>query len=836
MIPNAESSEDITVAEIARERSPGERVLIWLLRRWWGLAAATAVSTLAGELTSIGGTLFNEFANGQPLALPPVQHGVVGTLFTRYPIPMVIGLVVVAVVTVAAFFADRAEQARLARLAEEAEQHAKEERRLETRAEARHVLEEFFQQQKAQRQLDSESEEEDAEGAARSRPIVLPPRPALVIGRETELTRIADALRDPATTAVALRGMGGVGKSTLLLETLYRQKDARAFPGGIVWLSCQELVDDDCETQVYDAAGIALGLSEVARVEGANAKAQALARGVAGRRILIGLDNVEPQMPLDHVLAALTARGANGVGPDVILSTRVTWPDVPGLREIDLDVLAPEQGYTLLQRLVERGGKATISAEDAPAARAIVDAVGALPLALELVAPRIARRAEPLAALALRLRDEGVELKGRTRSIERTFDLTYEQLAPAEQRGFGTLAVFAGTSFSQEAAVEVMAAVIGDAATPQVLLDLADLSLLREVPQEDGPPRYQMHPLVRQFARERLHMQGAEAEQAAELAAARHYRALVHRRLAHRVDTYKAIDQEYSNILGALGWAYQQMKTTTDPALGSQLAQLVADSAGDLRNFLQDRGYWTDGRRIFRWGIEADGRLGNQARQSSMLATLAFIVRQQGDLDEAEGYYNQALALARARHDRRGEAARIHNLGTLALMRGDLARARALYEESLAMRRALNEPGGMSATLRALGTLAAEQGNWDEARRYLRESLDLKKVQGVSRGRTFCELGSVLLRDPDGDRTQARNLLQTALDIARQFNVQNDEAYALDWLGALDLAEGDIAGARAHWEAALKIYDDLGAAAAGATRARLAKLGAPATAPVAATA
>lgn len=827
MVPNEPSSDDISVAEITRERSPAERVLIWLLRRWWALAAAAVLSTVVSELTGIGGTLFNEFANGQALALPPVQRGVVGSLFARYPIPTIIGVVVIIIFTVVAFFADRAEQARLTRLTAEAEQRAKTERRLESRAEARQVLEEFFQQQKSQQHLDSEGDEEEAAGTQSARPIVLPPRPTLVIGRETELARIAGILRAPATTALALRGMGGVGKSTLLLETLYRQKDAQAFPGGIVWLSCQDLVDDDCETQLYDAAGIALGLSEVAKVDGANAKAQALARGVAGRQILIGLDNVEQQMPLDHVLAALTARGANGAGPVVLLSTRVTWPDVPGLTELDLDVLTPEQGFALLQRLVERGGKATISAEDAPAAQAIVAAVGALPLALELVAPRIVRRAEPLAALAVRLRAEGVELKGRTRSIERTFDLTYEQLSAVEQRGFGALAVFAGTSFSQDAAVAVMVAVLGDAATGQILLDLADLSLLREVPQADGPPRYQMHPLVRQFARERLRKQGADAEQAAELAAAQFYRAVAHRHQRQRVATYAAIDQEYSNILGALGWAYQQMKTTTDPRLGTQLAQLVADSAGDLRDFIQDRGYWTDGRRILRWGIEADARLGNQQRQSSMLAMLAFIVRQQGDLDEAEGYFNQALALARARNDRRGEAARIHNLGTLALMRGDLPRARALYEEALAMRRALNEAGGMSATLRSLGILAAEQGQWDEARRYLRESLDLKKVQGVSRGRTFCELGSVLLRDPDGDRTQARNLLQTALDVAHQFNVKNDEAHALDWLGALDLAEGDIDGARTRWEAALQIYAALGAAAASATRDRLAKLAAP---------
>jgi tetratricopeptide (TPR) repeat protein len=157
-------------------------------------------------------------------------------------------------------------------------------------------------------------------------------------------------------------------------------------------------------------------------------------------------------------------------------------------------------------------------------------------------------------------------------------------------------------------------------------------------------------------------------------------------------------------------------------------------------------------------------------------------------------------------------------------MRGDTDRARALYEEALAARRAIGDEGGMSATLRSLGAVAAEGGDYDLARRYLRESLDLKKIQGVSRGRTYTELGSVLVRDPQGDRQQARNLLETALDTARQHQLKYDEARALEWLGALELEEGHVAIARAHWEEALKLYQGLGAAAAQQTRARLARL------------
>ncbi len=832
--PAGAASDTVSVADITKERSFGERLLIWLLRRWWALALATVGSALVGEVGSIGSALFSEVANGQPLALPPSENSPVAAFFMRYPVVAGSGVGVVAVLTVAAFIADRAEQTRLGHLAARAEEAARQERQQETRATAHQVLQEFFAQQKASSQLDNEADEGDEDGSGQRRTLVLPPRPTLVLGRDAELARIATAITTPGAAAVSLRGLGGVGKSTLLLETLYRQSEAQSFPNGIVWLSCQELVEDDCDTQLYEAAGFALGLSEVAKAVGAANKAAALRAGLAGQRILIGLDNIDQPMPLGDVVATLTARGANGLGPTLLITTRVSWNDVPGLTEINLDTLSTEEGFALLKRLVERGGK-TINAEDEPAARAIIEAIGALPLAIELVAPRVARRAEPLAALATRLRDEGVQRKGRTRGIERTFDLTYEQLTPAEQGGFAALAVLTGATFSQEAGIAVMAARIGDAATAQVLLDLADLSLLRENEQPDGPPRYQLHPLVRQFARERLREAGAEAESAVELAAARYYRALVHRRETRRTETENRVDLEYPNVLGALTWAYQRMRATTDPERGKELAQLVADTAGDLKNFVRDRGYWTDGRRVLLWGAEADARLGNRSRESAMLAALAFIVRQQGDLDEAERYYRQALEITRARKDRLGEAARTHNLGTVALMRGDPDRARALYEEALAARRAIGDEGGMSATLRSLGAVAAEGGDFDLARRYLRESLDLKRTQGVSRGRTYTELGSVLVRDPQGDRQQARNLLETALNVAQQHQLKYDEARAREWLGALELEEGHVAEARAQWEAALKLYQALGASLAQLTRTRLARL-APAPAPTPVTA
>lgn len=814
-------------------RPTGQRILIWLLRRWWALAIVSILGALSSQFSGIAQNLLDQIVAGQPLSLPAIQTSAGQTVFAQNPVRGGVVLGIAVLITIVAFFAEQTERRREQHAEYVAAAVARDARRTEVRTDTREVLQEFFKEQAAQSNgLASESDDEEGETGSGRRPIVLPPRPALVIGRDAELARIAAALGASGARAVALRGMGGVGKSTLLLETMHRQAAANAYPGGIIWLACQDLIGDDGAAQIYDAAGVALGVPAVGKVESTSAKAAALRRDLSGRALLIALDNVEAQLPLDQVIATLTSHNTQGIGPVVLLTTRVNWPDISGLVEIDLDVLAPEQGFTLLQQLVARNGQ-ELAGDDAEAGRAIVAAVGALPLALELVAPRIVRRAEPLVALAHRLHAEGVQLKGRTRGIERTFDLTYDQLAPNEQASFSALAVFSGPSFSQAAALAAMAALDANATSPHILLDLADLSLVREVPQPDGAPRYQVHPLLRQFGRDKLRARGEAAEQTVELATARFYRAAVHKLSRRWTDGLAGLEPDYPNILGALTWAYGQIASPV-AELSTESAHLVGDLSAELRGYLTGRGYWNDARRVLRWGVEADSRLGNQRRESSQLASLAFIVRQQGDLDEAERYYQQALAITRARHDRHGEAARIHNLGTVALNRGDLARARSYYEAALALRRNLTDEAGASATLRSLGVVAAEQGQWEVARNYLREALDSKKSPGVSRARTYTELGSVLLRDPKGDRDQARKLLDAALETARLYHLRYDEARALDWLGALDLADGDIPGARQQWEAALRIYGDLGAANAQPVRTRLAKIAEVTPVPVAA--
>ncbi len=804
-----------------RPRSRGKRALIWALRRWWALAVIVLGGAITSQFSQVATTIFTAVLHGSTPSFAEVGASWTSNLQSINPVRAAIIFTAALVVTLAAFFAERFERAREARehIAAQARERARQ------RDEVASIVQSFLDEKTGQGDAtETETDDEDPAGAGTLRYVSLPPRPALVVGRDTEFGQIADALSKPETRALALRGMGGVGKSTLLAETLHRQAEGEAFPDGVVWLACQDLVGQDGLAQILEAADGALGRHAVARAHGLVAKEVAMRRALSGRRVLFGLDNVEQGLPLDRVLGALTPNTAQSRGAVVILTSRVSWAqESADLIEIDLDALSIDAGMRLLAVLLERARRPLTEAEQTEA-RAIVTAVGALPLAIELLAPRIARRAEPLAALALRLRQDGGTA---LRSVESAFAATYNQLDDQQQAAFSALGVFDGVAFAQAAALKVIGAILEqEDPDPQLLLDLSDLSLVRELPQPEGPPRYQLHPLMRQFARERLRDRGDVVVRHVTLVMARYYRAFAQQASARRRGyDPQMFEREYANIVGALTWAHQETASTEEPD-AREGRVLVADIVNAIRYFIDDAGYWTEGIRFLSWGIAADQQEGNQQREIAFLVARAFITRQQGDLDGAERDYNAALALAQARKDRNSIAARLQNLGTTAAMRRQYDRARDLYAESLRMRREYGDRGGMSSVLRAMGTLAAEQGQLDEARQYLREALDLfnGRSRDVAFARTLRELAAVEIRDPQGDHVQARDLLDTALAIQRPRNQRYDIAQTLEWLGALDVLDGSPDQARAHWEEALSIYQHLGSNLAGNVRDRLARL------------
>ncbi|MFJ6385220.1 AfsR/SARP family transcriptional regulator [Kitasatospora sp. NPDC092039] len=323
-------------------------------------------------------------------------------------------------------------------------------------------------------------------------------------GRTEEAETLTDRLCAAGGRAVvvsALDGMGGVGKTALAVHVARRVRDR--FPDGQLFADLRgaDRTPPDPGTVL---AGFLRDLGvDPGEIPPDTGERSALYRSaLAGRRVLVVLDNaatpghVEPLLP-----------GSPGCA--VLVTSRHRLTGLAGAHQLRLDTLPPEQALELLTRIV---GAERVAAEPG-AAEEVVRACGLLPLAVRIVASRLA--ADPsltLAALAEGLRREHrlAELSDGERTVEASFALSYHRLDAELARAFRLLALPDAPDVPLPCAAALLDR--SEAETGELLETLVDLNLL----QSPRFGRYGFHDLVRAYARARLTAEdGAAARTAA---------------------------------------------------------------------------------------------------------------------------------------------------------------------------------------------------------------------------------------------------------------------------------------------------------------------------------
>ncbi|MEU1290466.1 BTAD domain-containing putative transcriptional regulator [Kitasatospora sp. NPDC005856] len=323
-------------------------------------------------------------------------------------------------------------------------------------------------------------------------------------GRAEEAESLTDRLAGAGGRAVvvsALDGMGGVGKTTLAVHVARRVRDR--FPDGQLFADLRgaDRTPPDPGTVL---AGFLRDLGvDPGEIPPDTGERSALYRSaLAGRRVLVVLDNaattghVEPLLP-----------GSPGCA--VLVTSRHRLAGLAGAHQLRLDTLPPEQALELFTLIV---GAERVAAEPG-VAEEVVRACGLLPLAVRIVASRLA--ADPsltLAALAEGLRREHrlAELSDGERTVEASFALSYRRLDAELARAFRLLALPDAPDVPLPCAAALLDRT--EAETGELLETLVDLNLLHS--PRFG--RYGFHDLVRAYARGR----GAEEDGPAESTAA----------------------------------------------------------------------------------------------------------------------------------------------------------------------------------------------------------------------------------------------------------------------------------------------------------------------------
>ncbi|HEY7832557.1 MAG TPA: tetratricopeptide repeat protein, partial [Ktedonobacterales bacterium] len=666
--------------------------------------------------------------------------------------------------------------------------------------------------------------EEEMTGAMRV-PRDLPPRASALVGRERELAQLRDALR-PGTfgagASAALAGMAGVGKSALAAEAVHTLAgEPGAFPGGVTWVRCDGRTGLPgliwIEDQILGAWNITLAPEELARATTPDAEADLRERVLrarlrststtgnpapaAPRAALVLLDNIERDLPLDRALDVLAPLG---------ISTLVTArhePASPRLRLFALDVLDSGAAVALFgARYAARGGDWDAAREGAAAAE-ITEALGRLPLAIELAAARAARGRTGVAALAAELRDADRLGKlrdpvDRTRSVRYAFRQSLDTLSAVQRARFAALGLPDGATWPWPVVEHLLAAVPADPtegapADPAEddLEMLAALSLVT-VTTADAGQRVGLHPLLRELAREEWARQPETPRAACRDALLHAARDLA----AHLGHDYPALAREEDLIASAVRLAARDQAAPHD----------VSATVAALESYLDTGGRWRLGLELAQAQLDACRALGDRRGEGQALNNQGYLALRLGRINDAASHYERALAVRREATDRAGEAETLNNLGALAQAQSQRSEARDYFEQALTIRRELTDRAGEATVLNNLGALANQEQRRDAAADAFARALALRRELGdrAGEGLVLNNLGG--LAQEQGNLEDAKLNYEQALTLLHDAGNQANEAATLNNLGALAQVMDHPDEARRYFEQALTIRRAIG--------------------------
>lgn len=635
-------------------------------------------------------------------------------------------------------------------------------------------------------------------------------------GRRQVLDELAQHVEahEPAGTVVAiyaLDGMAGVGKTELVVRAAHQHKhryldgqyfiNLHGYTAGLPVMTPEEALEELLRQAGVPAKAIP------PRLAGRQARWQAL---MATKRAIVVLDNALDAAQVRPLLP-------NSPGCLVLITSRSQLVGLPGARTVPLEVLPPDEAIELFTRLA---GADRCQARDAVAQ--VVELVGRLPVAVQTLAGQM-RRDDTVADLAEDLaaakRTSGLvaEVSSPDTGVRAAFETSLRRLDRTHRRAFRILGLYPGPSIG----VPQFAALAGlpPAQAGTILRRLADRNLINSAGTRIGHRRYELHDLVREFARQQAESYiPAEQRSAAVARLTSWYSSAMKLVDPWRVasDQTADVDLEGLKLNGprqAHAWldAEQSNLLAYDNATG---AGADADADADVcyragLHYLHLNHYATASVLLMS-AAETFHQLADRNGKAHAMLHLGYAAKSTGDYIGADEHFRTALAICREMADRRMEAEVLETLGGVAQETGDYQSADEHLRLALAISRQINHKEGEAEALTWLGIVARGAGDYSAAGEYLRDAIALHRQLGTKVREAFAleALGRVALAT--GDHAAAEMHLNAALTISRQNEQPMAEGIVLQALASLATATGDDLTAETRLHSAVERYRRVG--------------------------
>ncbi len=660
-------------------------------------------------------------------------------------------------------------------------------------------------------------------------------QPTRFVGRETELSETKQLLKNADCRLLTLVGVGGIGKTRLAIQLAKDQE--QTFTQGVWFVNLQPLRSGK---QIVSAVMDAVGVTPSGHDTPENQLLQYLQEKV----MLLVLDNFE------HVID-----GA-GILPKIIqhapeIRLLVTSREALSLPE---EWLYPVEGLPIPQShetenvesicavelFVERARQVRPNfslADNRASVVRICQLVDGLPLAIEMAASwtKTLRCSEIAAEIQRNVNFLTLNLRHgqkRHRSMQAVFTQTWDHLTESERALFKRLAVFKG-GFQREAAETIAGASL------PLLSSLLDKSLLRR----EAGGRYQIHELLRQYARGKL--DDSEIETLAEVHSHYYCDFLAQRKLGTteraQVKTSAEIESELENIRTAWQFAIDNKRIDSlrnaaapyfyfcqlqsrylESADASGLAVVVLEEAGDFQGVAQVLVYqgWML-IRIGRFeqavnGLERSRGLFEELQLtptygmgSHPLAPLIILNVIQGDYDRAVALGEKLKDDSAASGDKHNLSFACYGLTSAYLTQGQYKAALRNAEEAVKLVDDIENHWFGAYCHIELGNVHRAMGNFTEAERHYRISLrikeDYKDPEGIAV--TAKHLGEISLLHHDYQAAQELN--EQSLSIYQKLNDKGGLAAAYQGLGQVAYESGAADLAVHHFRDALDIANKI---------------------------
>jgi predicted ATPase/DNA-binding CsgD family transcriptional regulator len=622
------------------------------------------------------------------------------------------------------------------------------------------------------------------------------------VGRRAELAGVREALG--GARLVTLTGPGGIGKTRLAARAAAQLR--RGFGDG-AWVV--ELAG------LHDAALLA---PEVARALGMIDQSSrwgvaALAERLAGRQLLLVLDNCEHLRDACAVLAGALLRACPGLrilatSREVLgVSGEMTLP-VPPLRVPGQGGAAAAGrllGYEAVRLFAERGAAVlpgfTVDDGNAAEVAELCRRLEGIPLAIELAAVRL-RSMAPSQILA-RLEDRfallslGDQATPRHGTLQAALAWSYDLMSDAERALWARCSVLTGP-FDLDAAEAVCA---GDGIAADAITDLVDALVAKSILHRrpgGRAARYDMLDTIREYGLRHLHAAGHE-----KMLRRRHrdwYAAMAARQEAlgaRQIEWIDGLDADHDNVRAALEFSFAE---PGEVAAGLRMAC-------DLWLYWETRGHLTEGRRFLERFLERFiDRVGDDspALRARAMWVAGYLALVQGEGPAARGLLEAALIAGRGSGDEPAVAYATQFLGRAAWFTGATDRGLALTSQALRRHRAAGDWQGIVLTLVQLGVMRTLTGQPQTAVAPLQECLTECEARGERWNRSYALWALGLVAWLLGDCGRAAELEQAALRLKRDVGDQVGMPLCLEALAWIE----------AFRDQAVRAADLLGAATA----------------------